>query len=119
MSQPETIGRYRILREVAQGGMGTVYLAEDPHLRRQVAIKVLRAAGDQPELRQRFVREAQAAASLRHPNIVSIFDVGEEAGTLFIVMEHVAGSTLADIIGRRVAMPLPRKLRIIQEVCAA
>ena len=90
-----TISHYRILSKLGSGGMGEVYLAEDTELGRKVAIKLL-----QPELvaderaRRRLRREAQAAATLDHPNICAIFEVGEENGLNFIVMQNVEGETL-------------------------
>ncbi len=98
-SQQVFSGRYEIVRHIARGGMAEVYLARDLMLDRQVALKVLF-----PELStdrnfvERFRREAQAAANLSHPNIVSIYDWGEEEGTYFIVMEYIEGRTLGRII---------------------
>ena len=85
-------GRYQILRAIGGGGMANVYLAEDMILDREVAIKILRFdfASDDDFIR-RFRREAQSAASLDHPNIVSIYDVGEEDDIYYIVMEYVEG----------------------------
>src|ERR687890_943167 len=92
-------GRYEIVRALARGGMAEVYLAHDLMLDRQVALKVLF-----PELStdksfvERFRREAQAAANLTHPNIVSVYDWGEEENTYFIVMEYVDGRPLSTLI---------------------
>src|SRR5205085_7702211 len=92
-------GRYQLRRRIARGGMAEVFLAHDRMLDRPVALKVLF-----PELStdrnfvERFRREAQAAANLAHPNIVSIYDWGEEDGTYFIVMEYIEGRTLGQII---------------------
>jgi eukaryotic-like serine/threonine-protein kinase len=90
-------GRYRVEDVLGRGGMACVYLARDSELERPVAVKVLaeHLAG-QPAFRDRFLREARLAAQLSHPNIVQVFDVGEEDGKPFIVMECVEGSTLAD-----------------------
>lgn len=92
-------GRYELQRRVARGGMAEVFLARDLQLNRPVALKVLfpEFATD-PSFVERFRREAQAAANLSHPNIVSVFDWGEEAGTYFIVMEFVEGRSLAQMI---------------------
>src|SRR5881227_1205198 len=94
-------GRYEIVQHLARGGMAEVFLARDLLLDRPVALKVLFAefAGDRSFV-ERFRREARAAANLNHPNIVSIYDWGEEDGTYFIVMEYVEGRTLRDIIRR-------------------
>jgi hypothetical protein len=94
-------GRYRVERTVGQGGMAAVYLAHDEELDRPVAVKILAAhLGDDPTLRERFLREARMAARLSHPNIVQVFDAGEHDGSPFIVMEFVEGETLKDLIRR-------------------
>ena len=92
-------GRYRILNRIGSGGMADVYCAEDTHLGRQVALKVLhrRFAQDQ-EFVERFRREASAAAGLQHPNVVNVFDRGDHDGTYYIAMELLAGRTLKDLI---------------------
>ena len=92
-------GRYRVLRRIGSGGMADVYCAEDSHLGRQVAIKVLhrRFAQDQ-EFVERFRREAKSAAGLNHPNVVGVFDRGEHEGTYYIAMEFLTGRTLKDIV---------------------
>jgi beta-lactam-binding protein with PASTA domain len=92
-------GRYRILRRIGSGGMADVYCAEDTHLGRQVAIKVLhrRFAQDQ-EFVERFRREAKSAAGLNHPNVVGVFDRGDHEGTYYIAMELLGGRTLKDIV---------------------
>src|SRR5215510_2690929 len=99
--QPATIGRYRILRQLGAGGMGEVYLAEDPALNRLVAIKVLRAeSGTDRTADARLVQEARAAATLDHGNVCAIYEVGEDAGQHFIAMQYVEGETLADRLAR-------------------
>jgi len=94
-------GRYRVLRRLGSGGMADVWLAEDTHLQRQVALKVLhrRFAQDQ-EFVQRFQREAESAAGLQHPNIVSVFDRGQFEGTYYIAMQYIDGPTLKQLIDR-------------------
>src|SRR5687768_4423023 len=94
---PSVIGRYEIVRQIGQGGMGKVLLAWDPLLERQVTIKLLHDV-QRDDLRQRFTREARSAARLRHPNIVTIFDVGEDNGQPFIAMAYIQGRTVDDII---------------------
>jgi serine/threonine-protein kinase len=91
--------RYRIVRRIGSGGMADVYCAEDTHLGRQVALKVLhrRFAQDQ-EFVERFRREASAAAGLQHPNVVNVFDRGRHDGTYYIAMEHLEGRTLKEIV---------------------
>ncbi|MGH3441032.1 MAG: PASTA domain-containing protein [Nitriliruptorales bacterium] len=94
--------RYRLLREIASGGMATVYLAVDEVLEREVALKTLHPhlAGDETFL-DRFRREAKAAAALAHPNVVSIYDWGEADGRAYLVMEHVNGPSLREVVRRR------------------
>jgi serine/threonine-protein kinase len=94
-------GRYRVLRRLGSGGMADVWLAEDTHLQRQVALKVLhRRFAQDREFVQRFQREAESAAGLQHPNIVSVFDRGEFEGTYYIAMQYVDGPTLKQLIDR-------------------
>jgi predicted Ser/Thr protein kinase len=99
---PGSFGRYRVLREVGSGAMGVVYLARDDKIGRNVAIKVLRIESglpgqDKEQIADRFEREARAAGMLSHPNIVTVHDVGEEAGTPYIAMEYLEGATLTEI----------------------
>jgi serine/threonine protein kinase len=98
--------------------MGTVYLARDPLLERTLAVKVLSVDSDNQELRERFAREARSAAALRHRNIVTIFDIGEQEGRPFIAMEYVNGESVAEMIRRRAPLTLARKLQLIQELYA-
>jgi eukaryotic-like serine/threonine-protein kinase len=99
MTERVYTNRYEIVRHLAQGGMAEVYLARDQLLDRRVALKVLFAEfARDPAFVQRFRREAQAAANLNHPNIVAVFDWGEEDGTYFIVMEYVEGRSLREAI---------------------
>jgi beta-lactam-binding protein with PASTA domain len=91
--------RYRILRRIGSGGMADVYCAEDTHLGRQVALKVLhRRFAQDEEFVERFRREASAAAGLQHPNVVGVFDRGRHDGTYYIAMEHLPGRTLKEIV---------------------
>jgi serine/threonine-protein kinase len=113
-------GRYQIVRHLARGGMAEVYLARDLLLDRPVALKVLfpEFATDRSFV-ERFRREARAAASLNHPNIVSIYDWGEEDGTYFIVMEYVDGLTLRDVIRRQGPLMASRAAEIGADIAAA
>ncbi len=97
MADPKCIGRYQILQTIGHGGMGIVYLAEDPLLKRRVAIKVVRVAGNaRQQAMLRFRREAEISAQLNHPNLVTIYDVGvEEDVGPFLAMEYVEGKSLA------------------------
>ena len=115
---PELVGRYRVERLIAHGGMGSVYLARDPAIGRLVVIKFLKEGFDDASARERFSREARAAGRLHHPNIVTIFDVGEHENRPFIAMEYVAGETLAQLVGRRAVSRVWEKLGILEEVCA-
>ena len=113
------LGPYQVRERIGAGGMGEVYKARDPRLGREVALKVLPAMmmGDAAS-RGRFVREAQAASRLNHPNIVTIHDIGESSGRVFIAMEYVAGKTLAASIPRG-GMPLPEALKYAAPIAAA
>ncbi len=100
---PQSFGRFRVIRPLGRGGMGMVYLAEDPIIGRQVAIKVVRAEpgleeAELNELQTRFEREFQSAGTLSHPNIVTVFDVGKEGDSSFFAMEFLPGESLADIL---------------------
>ncbi|HSN27165.1 MAG TPA: serine/threonine-protein kinase, partial [Kofleriaceae bacterium] len=94
LDKPDTIGRYRVERVLGVGGMGTVYAAFDPDLERRVALKLLNAGGGGDELRARLLREARAMARLQHPNVVTVYEVGTEAGRDYVAMELVEGETL-------------------------
>jgi eukaryotic-like serine/threonine-protein kinase len=115
VTQTLSAGRYRIERELGRGGMATVFLAHDEELERPVAVKLLaeHLAGDE-DFRARFVREARLAGRLSHPNIVRVYDAGETDGRPFIVMEYVAGTSLADT-GR---LPAARVVKLGVQACA-
>src|SRR5262245_24801205 len=118
MADQQTIGKYQVQRLLKRGGMGLLYLAFDPELERQVAIKVIRTDREFDHLHERFVREAKAAARLRHPNIVTIFEFGTQDGLPFIVMEYIPGQNLAEFIRRNPEEPLPLRLKLIDGACA-
>lgn len=116
---PTFIGRYRVLDTLGEGAMGIVYRAEDAMLARQVAVKVMtEAIARQGDLRDRFLREARAAGSLQHPNIVTVYDFGEVEGHLFIAMELVDGADLAHLLSRHEPLPLDSKLGIVGDLLA-
>ena len=113
-------GRYRILRKLGAGGMANVYLAEDEDLGRRVAIKILndRYANDD-SFTERFRREAKSAASLSHPNIVSIYDRGESEGRAYIAMEVVEGESLKELITTTGALPLAQAIDYAKQILSA
>ena len=112
--------RYEIEKLIGEGGMANVYLAKDTILDRKVAVKVLRGdlAGDEKFVR-RFQREALAASSLSHPNIVEIYDVGEDNGNFYIVMEYIDGKTLKQLIKKRGVLTLPETIDIMMQLLDA
>jgi eukaryotic-like serine/threonine-protein kinase len=120
ISAPGTaLGRFRIDGTLGRGGMAVVHLAHDTELGRPVALKLMADhCADDPAFRARFAREAQAAARLSHPNIVQVFDIGEEAGLPFIVMEYVDGETLGDTLARERRVAPDRVVEIARECCA-
>ena len=113
-------GRYQIVRNIGEGGMANVYLAYDTILEREVAVKILRGdlATDEKFVK-RFQREAKAASSLNHPNIVEMYDVGEDDGNYFIVMEYIDGKTLKSLIKKRGALSLPEVIDIMLQLTSA
>ncbi|HEV7388570.1 MAG TPA: protein kinase [Gemmatimonadaceae bacterium] len=119
MAEPNisSIGKYRILELVGEGAMGVVYRAHDPVLERTVAIKVMNESiARQEDLRKRFLREAQAAGSLQHPNVVTVYDLGEADGHLFIAMEFVPGVDLERMIELGEPLSLQSRLDIAIDV---
>jgi beta-lactam-binding protein with PASTA domain/predicted Ser/Thr protein kinase len=113
-------GRYRIVRKLGSGGMADVYLAEDEELGRRVAIKILndRHANDESFV-ERFRREAKNAASLSHPNIVSIYDRGEAEGTYYIAMEYLDGRSLKELVVARGPLPIGDAIEFTRQVLGA
>src|SRR5499425_674065 len=117
-------GRYEIQGELGRGAMGVVYKAVDPVIGRTVAVKTLRLSEEgtglsRPELLNRFQTEARAAGLLTHPNIVVVFDAGEEDGLYYITMELVEGKSLQTLLDAGQAFPLARVLRIMEQTCGA
>lgn len=125
MTTPEgtrNVGRYKILRFLGAGAMGEVYLAEDPHIERKLAIKTVRLVGRPAEIEdrtKRLLREARAAGRLLHPNIVTLFDAGETEGQLYLAFEFVEGTDLAGRIEAGPALTLRDVLRIVRQVAEA
>src|ERR1700692_4482396 len=122
MSAVESLGKYEIRRQLGRGAMGTVYEGFDPVIERIVAIKTVRlpevADDETAEEIARFRREAQAAGRLTHPNIVGVFDYGETADLAYIVMEYVDGPPLKNLLDKNERFPLPRILRIMEDLLA-
>ena len=112
--------RYHIIKRLGEGGMADVYLAQDELLNREVAIKVLRGnLALEPVSLLRFQREANSASALTHPNIVEIYDVGEEEGLHYIVMEYIRGRTLKQLIAQRGALEKNEALAIMDQLISA
>ncbi|HEX9428542.1 MAG TPA: serine/threonine-protein kinase [Candidatus Polarisedimenticolia bacterium] len=123
MEKPKTIGRYEILEEVGRGAMGAVYKARDPRIGRVVALKTIAFAfplgpGEEEEFLHRFYHEAQIAGRLNHPNIVTIYDVGEKSGDgdAFIAMEFVTGTNLHDLLAGGGRLPLTQVADVIAQL---
>jgi len=113
-------GRYQIGARIARGGMAGVYEATDVRLDRTVAVKVMHPGmADDGDFAARFVREARAAAKLSHPNVVAVFDQGDEDGTVYLAMEYVPGHTLRDVIRKEAPMPPAKALALLEPVLSA
>jgi urea transport system substrate-binding protein len=110
-----SLGGYRVVRVLGQGGMGVVFEARDPMLHRRLAIKVPRGAGAEGAFRQRFLQEAQLAASLPHDHIAAIYQVGEQRGVPFLAMEFLQGESLQSRLEREHTLPVAEALRIARE----
>jgi predicted Ser/Thr protein kinase len=121
---PERLGRYEIVRELGKGAMGVVYEGRDPSLGRTVAIKtarqdVIEKSGLAKEMMERFLREARAAGVLNHPNIITIYDVGEEAGMAYIAMEYLVGKDLNDEIEEKKHFEPDEAVKYGVQICEA
>jgi len=120
MKKNSTIGKYEILEKIGEGGFGIVYRGRDPMLDREVAIKVLRAdVSTSPDFVERFWREARLAASLRHPNIATVLEVGEEKGRYFLVMDYLPGGPLSDLLKEGMPLPLSRTVELLEPIAEA
>ena len=116
----QKIGKYEIQKKIGAGGMGAVYLAIDPGLKRSVALKVLpQDKAGNPTLVKRFKAEAQAAANLRHDNIVMVYEAGEADGYLYIALEYVEGTDVANLVQKRGVMPVKRTIDVIRQTALA
>jgi serine/threonine-protein kinase len=118
-----TLGRYEILQELGQGAMGIVYLGKDPNINREVAVKTVNYADIPPdelsEVKARFFREAEAAGKLSHPNIVTIYDMGEDHDMAYIAMELLKGKDLTHFCQKGQLLPLKRVQEMIGAVAEA
>lgn len=118
-----TLGRYEILEELGQGAMGTVYLGRDPKINREVAIKTLSYSNVEEhkleEVKERFLREAEAAGKLSHPNIVTIYDVGEEHDMAYMAMELLMGTELSERCRKSKLLPIKKALKTVSAVAEA
>src|SRR5438309_2733158 len=115
---PPKIGKYEILGVIGRGGMGVVYQAKDPHLDRRVAIKMITGAfSENTDMLKRFFREAQSLGGLQHPNIVTVFDLGDFGGNPYFVMEYLEGEGLDRMLSNRRPLNLMEKIAIIIQVC--
>ena len=120
----QKLGRFEIIREIGKGAMGVVYLAHDPRIDRKIAIKMISipagvSSEEAREAQHRFVREAQAAGKLTHPNIITIYDVVEEADRTYIAMEYIDGETLEAHTRPGGQLPLSKILSVISQACSA
>jgi serine/threonine protein kinase len=114
---PEKLGKYKIVGKIGKGAMGEVFRAHDPVLNREVAVKTISASlSTDNDLRMRFHREAQAAARLNHPNIITVFEYGEEAGVIYMAMELLEGADLKDVIRQSVLGSIEEKLDVMEQV---
>lgn len=117
--QPQKIGKFDILRVLGTGAQSVVYLAHDAHLQREVAIKSLHLAGRDEARKQGLMDEARTVSKLRHPNIVPIFDAGEQGGDPYLVFEYVEGSSLAELLREQGGMPAPRAIEVMLQILDA
>lgn len=117
---PRRVGKYEIQKKIGSGGMGAVFLALDTQLRRTVALKLLpQEKAQNPILVRRFQAEAHAAASLKHDNIVTVYEAGEANGYFFIALEYIEGTDVADLVHRRGVLPVKRSQDIVKQVAKA
>ena len=122
--QKPTIGHYEVEKEIGRGAMGMVYLGRDPRIGRMVAIKTM-ALSDEfegtqlDEVKQRFYREAETAGRLNHPNIVHVYDIGEDQELAFIAMDFLAGKDLGSFVKPKTLLPIKTVLNVVQQVAEA
>jgi serine/threonine-protein kinase len=122
--QPTALGRYQIMKELGRGAMGVVYLGKDPTIQRFVAIKTMRLdeidnTDELKQFRDRFFREAESTGRLSHPNIVTVYDAGEQEGLAFIAMEYLEGTTLGNYCQKGSLLPAKQVLQVVATVAEA
>lgn len=116
----QTLGHYKVKRQIGYGGMATVFLAEDIHLGREVALKIFwPRPGETQDFLRRFTREARVLAQLDHPNILPVYDYGEQGELAFLVVPYMAGGTLKELLQRRKALPPSEAIQLINQVLPA
>ena len=121
---PTRIGRYEILRPLGKGAMGVVYLAQDPQIERTLALKTVRFDGpsqsfSMSEAKARFLKEAKISGRLQHPNIVTVYDVGEDEGVLYLAMEYISGGSLSQRLADPGSFSMVERIRVLSEVADA
>src|SRR5690349_8304397 len=120
MADPQTLGKYEVRDTLGKGAMGVVYKAYDPSIDRHVALKTIRKEGVEPEVvaqyMGRFRNEARAAGRLHHPNIVSVYEFGEDAQAAFIAMEYVEGAGLRDYLNQRETFDFAELVRLLAQL---
>ncbi len=124
MKKLDTVGRYKIESVLGEGAMGIVYRAHDPIIKRTVAIKLIKvdasiSEAEKSEFYERFYREAQVSGTLNHPNIVGVYDIGEEQGMPYIAMEYVEGWTLSEVMAEHGPMAIENVVKIVSQVSSA
>ncbi len=116
----QLLGHYRIKRPVGYGGMATVFLAEDINLRRDVAVKVFEpGSGDSADFFRRFEREAQVLAQLDHPNILPVYDFGQQNGVAYLITPYIAGGSLRELLHARGTLPVSETIRLMSQILSA
>jgi predicted Ser/Thr protein kinase len=116
------IGRFEVVRLLGEGAMGVVYLAQDPHIERPVAVKTLRSDGDREraaEIESRFLKEAKLSGRLQHPSIVTIYEFGRDGDTVYIAMEYVDGQSLSRFVAGRPSLTVSERVALVRDVARA
>src|SRR5215471_8362410 len=104
------LGKYEVVAELAKGSMGVLYRGRDTMLDREVALKTIAGTGSlDPELKERFYREARAGARLHHPNVITVYELGEQDGLVYMALELLSGCDLRQFIAQRRTLPLDQK----------